>query len=585
MRDELAQNADSTPVDPGIALSRLTEVARREADRQAAGVADAALQDAHDHRVASGALLQEGDAQLALPHALQATELVPGNAEYAHHAGIVAAAAGDHAKAVELLTRALQLEPDNTHMLRCLAYSAEQLGAAAISAQLVLRAYRTEPGNPNHGIEAAYILARMGRWSDAVGLLRLVIERGPATGDVHRALSSFLVQDKNIAAALTEIDKAIALEPTRAEFHLHRSWLLTQLGQSQIAYEAVEEAIRLDPDLLVARRHMVTVLVEKGDVSAAMREGAALLARAPDEPEYASCMRYLLDANAAGTLAKDFNSVAAAKALAPPRAPALPSSLRQALQLQNRVIMALVLRDIRGRYGESKIGFFWTLMEPFIHVGFLAVVFQFTMHGTPPLGQNFFFFYFTGVMPYLLLSHLILHIGHAVRGIRPLLQLPVIMPSDAILAKAIVELFTTAVIFVLFSVLFAAFGINPIPVHPLDVLGAFALVWMLGTGLGAMCATLFEFGSLGEQFVNIIVRAAYFASGIFYVPAMMPVWVRNILVYNPFLHLIDLMRRGYFADYQPAWADVPYAALVALFSLVIGTALILAFRRSMRTIK
>ncbi|MBV1706453.1 MAG: ABC transporter permease [Hyphomicrobiales bacterium] len=583
MRDRHGQEADSTPDDPGVDLSGVTQLLR--ADGEPPATAEADLQVAREHRVLSGEMLHAGDARGALPHALQATELVPENAEFAHHAGIVAAALGDHGKAVQLMTRALQLEPDNAHVLRSLAYSAEQLGAAAISAQLVLRAYRAEPGNANHGVEAAYILARMERWGDAAALLRLVIARGQADGEVHRALSGFLAQGKDFTAALAEIDQAIALEPTKADHYLHRSWLLNQIGQSQEAYEAVEQAIRLNPDLLQARRHMVSVLVEKGDVSAAMREGAELLARAPDEPEYASCMRYLLDVRDASTLAKDFDSVAAAKALAPPRAPALPSSLRQSLQTQNRVIMALVLRDIRGRYGESKISFFWTLMEPFVHVGFLAVVFQFTMHGTPPLGHNFFFFYFTGVMPYLLLSHLILHLGHAVRGIRPLLQLPVIMPTDAIIASAIVELFTTAVIFVVFSVLFAVFGINPIPVHPLDVLGAFALIWMLGTGLGAFCATLFEFGSLGEQFVNIIVRAAYFASGIFYVPAMMPVWVRDILVYNPFLHLIDLMRRGYFADYRPTWADVPYAALVALFSLVIGTALILAFRRSMRTIK
>ena len=40
----------------------------------------------------------------------------------------------------------------------------------------------------------------------------------------------------------------------------------------------------------------------------------------------------------------------------------------QALNVQGRVISALTLRETRARYGNSKLGFFWALFEPFAHV-------------------------------------------------------------------------------------------------------------------------------------------------------------------------------------------------------------------------
>jgi capsular polysaccharide transport system permease protein len=281
--------------------------------------------------------------------------------------------------------------------------------------------------------------------------------------------------------------------------------------------------------------------------------------------------------------ALDSMDIAALKASAVPRAPSPPPSFSEALAAQGRSIGALVLRDIRSRYGESRLGFFWSLMEPFLHIGVLAVVFQFTMHGRPPLGDNFFFFYFTGVMPYLLISHLIMHVGHAVKAQRQLMQIPTVSPVDVVVGKFIIENFTSAVIFLIFLGLFAVFGVDPLPVSLPHVFLAFFLTSMLGFGLGMFCAALFELGAMVEHVVGLIVRVLYFASGIFYVPAAMPVSVRDIIAYNPFLHIIDCMRVGFFRSYAPEWMDIGYAAKCSLFALLVGMAAVTIMSRRMRS--
>jgi ABC-type polysaccharide/polyol phosphate export permease/tetratricopeptide (TPR) repeat protein len=550
----------------------------------AAELADICVCDAEPQRLASGYLVHIGQPARATGYARRAIDLDPGNAEYAVHYGIVLNLVGDHLNAIRVLLKAADLDYALAETYQQMAFASEQLGNAKLAAQAALRAWRLEPRDDNRRLSAAHLLARTSRLDEAIDILRTVNSGAASSSGVRRTLSGFLGQAGRHAEALDEIDTALAHEPDCAEYHLQRSWLLGQVGRWQEALAAVRRAIELDPRSRGARRHAVTVLVEAGDLPGALRQAGELLAEAPDDEEYVSCMRYLLEARSMHAAALDFVDIAAVKASAAPRAPSPPPRVIDALAAQGRSIGALVLRDIRSRYGESRLGFFWSLMEPFLHIGVLAIVFQFTMHGSPPLGDNFFFFYFTGVMPYLLISHLIMHIGHAVRAQRQLLQIPTVAPIDVVVAKFIIENFTSAVIFLMFLGLFAVFGVDPLPVSLANVFLAFFLTSMLGFGLGMLCAALFEFGAMVEHVVGLIVRVLYFASGIFYVPAAMPVNVRDIIAYNPFLHIIDCMRVGFFRSYAPEWMDIGYAAKCALFALLVGMAAVTIMSRRMRSV-
>ena len=80
-------------------------------------------------------------------------------------------------------------------------------------------------------------------------------------------------------------------------------------------------------------------------------------------------------------------------------------------------------------------------------------------------------------------------------------------------------------------------------------------------------------------------RIIYFVSGIFYVPALLPLFARDIFVWNPFLHVVDLMRIGFFRSYDPPWSDVPYAAEVSVVMLLLGLITVTATARPMRILR
>lgn len=548
----------------------------------AAQVADLCPSDSMAQREASGYQLHVGDAERAKPYARRAAELAPDNAEVVLHYGVALNVAGDHLDAVRTLLSAAKLDDGIAETYQQLALAAERLGQPAIAAEAAHRACALEPRNEHRLLSAAHVLMRSDRLDEAIALLRAA-GGAVASASVDRTLSAFLAQAGRHAEALAAIDVAIAAEPLRAEYHIHRSWLLAQLSRWSEAIASIGRAIELDPGDRRARRHAVTAHLGGGDVTGALRHGGQLLAMTPDDPETLSCIRHLIETQGTHVAEAEFASIAETKASAPPRPLRPPPTFAGALAAQRRSIGALVLRDVRSRYGESRIGFLWTLMEPFLHIGALAVVFQVTMHGRPPVGDSFFFFYFTGVLPYLLMSHLVMHVGHSVRDQRVLLQLRTVTPMDLALAKSIVEAFTSAVIFIAFLGLFALFGVPATPVSFGHVALAFGLTWMLGFGLGTLSAALFEFGAVAEHVVNLITRLLYFASGIFYVPANMPLRAREILVYNPLLHIVDAMRVGFFRSYSPEWMDLGYAAACSLASLAAGLAALRLMSRRMRS--
>ena len=72
---------------------------------------------------------------------------------------------------------------------------------------------------------------------------------------------------------------------------------------------------------------------------------------------------------------------------------------------QGRVIHALIIRETRTRFGDSKLGYGWALLEPILHITMLSLVFAVLMRGRPPIGDEFFIFYFTGIIPYHMFVH------------------------------------------------------------------------------------------------------------------------------------------------------------------------------------
>ena len=237
-----------------------------------------------------------------------------------------------------------------------------------------------------------------------------------------------------------------------------------------------------------------------------------------------------------------------------PRPPRPQPGLLERLRSQRRVMRALIIRETRTRFADTRLGYGWALIEPMLHIALLSATFAVLMHGRPPIGADFFMFYYTGLIPYHVFVHTSTGMSHALINNAPLLQLPPVSSFDVIAARGLLEVMTDVVVAVVLLAGFLAIGLRAMPDDLWEPSIAVLAIAAFGCGIGFVNAVVTVFWRSWEKTYAQLTRLLYFVSGIFYVPGMMPDWVRDILVWNPLLHAIDWFRAGFFRGVPAALA-------------------------------
>jgi len=252
----------------------------------------------------------------------------------------------------------------------------------------------------------------------------------------------------------------------------------------------------------------------------------------------------------------------------------------EAVRLQVRVVAALIRREIRARFGESRLGYLWAIIEPLGHLAVLMFLFVYILRRRAPIGGSIVVFFLSGLIPYFLCTRLATYLIGAVAGNRALLNLPLVKPTDVIFARMILETSTYLfVAFLLFGGL-AVFGdYEAIPWDPLALAEAVGIICLLGFGFGLINLTIAAFVPNWGFLFGLFIAPLYFLSGVFFTVSEVPPPYRDYLLYNPILHCVEAFRAGFYHDYDVAYIDRAYALRVALGAVVIGFGLLRVCRR------
>src|SRR5205085_8269171 len=246
---------------------------------------------------------------------------------------------------------------------------------------LARRALSLAPRDRQNALHAGELLLRTGRFDEAVDVIGAAPTINPQDEVALRLLSAAHMLRGRITDALEAIDRAVAVAPDVAEYHLHRANLLYRLGRLAEAAETFGRAAALDPSNPDAKRSQLTVYYDSGRFTEALAVGGELIRTSPDNEEYAQAVLQVLNRRLE-TLDGDY-VVLSERPLRGPRELPRPS-IFAAAQTQARVIHALIIRETRTRFGESKLGYGWALLEPVLHILMLSLVFAVMMRGRPP---------------------------------------------------------------------------------------------------------------------------------------------------------------------------------------------------------
>ncbi len=239
---------------------------------------------------------------------------------------------------------------------------------------------------------------------------------------------------------------------------------------------------------------------------------------------------------------------------------------RSPLQIKKSVIFALVLREARSRFGQRRMGAIWTLIEPICHLLILSLLFG-LLRGRTVASIDYPVFVLVGLAPFLLFRNTALRLMNSPKENRSLFAYKQIKPLDTFIARVLVEFSISATVYAILVFGFAWYGFDVSIKSPIEWMLTILLGLLFSFGLGMLLSLIAHAMPSSTLFLRMMFFPLYFISGVLIPAAYLPHAMLPLLLLNPFLHLLELIRAEIFPHYVPV--DGVSVHYVIAFTLVL----------------
>lgn len=237
--------------------------------------------------------------------------------------------------------------------------------------------------------------------------------------------------------------------------------------------------------------------------------------------------------------------------------------------MQGRVLVALMLRDIRTRFFGHGLGFAVAIAWPLAHILILLAIYG-ALGRAAPFGDSAALFFATGLAPFMAFQYMSRFVMYATVMNRPLLAFPAVKIIDLLLARAILEALGACCMVMVLAGILALFGIDVTPRDPVAASLALGASLLLGLGFGVANGVIALALPIWTTVYTLLTIAMYILSGVLFVPDALPEVLRLWLVLNPPVHLVDWMRSAYYEGYGTLVLNKPFVLACGLVTLAGG---------------
>ena len=236
---------------------------------------------------------------------------------------------------------------------------------------------------------------------------------------------------------------------------------------------------------------------------------------------------------------------------------------------QKNVVFALFTRELKARFSHFRLGYVWAVGEPVAFVAILSAL-RMVMGRQDIAGVPYPLFFASGIIPYLFFQTLVNQSINIVSSNMALMNYKVVKPADPLVAKCILEviIYSSSGIIIITCLAFIGFRFEWNNTMGVILVISCHISFVLGVSLIVSVAGAYIHES--KKIVPILVRPLFFLSGIFYPAESLPVKYRDILLWNPLLHVSELLRESIFADYQSHEGSLRFLFTSALITLFTG---------------
>lgn len=254
------------------------------------------------------------------------------------------------------------------------------------------------------------------------------------------------------------------------------------------------------------------------------------------------------------------------------------SSVRRGLNIQFRVIGALMLRDLHTRYGRSNIGYLWLIVEPMLLASIIGLIHaKGVNHATSdmkPVPLSL-----VGYCNFQTFRSIFGRAEGSIEANLPLLYHRNVTVLDLLISRAVLESAGTWLAFAILIGLATLMGIAEPPARPLFLfLGMLCMFSLSFAGSMLVCGLTHErrtAGRLVHPFTYIMMPL----SGAFFTMASLPGPLRDLFLWIPLAHIFEILRYGWFKSATIEYVSPSYLGGWLLISTLIGLLLISIVRK------
>jgi len=250
----------------------------------------------------------------------------------------------------------------------------------------------------------------------------------------------------------------------------------------------------------------------------------------------------------------------------------------EALQVQARVIWALMLRETKTMYGRSKFGYFWVVIQTAFGVAVFWGI-RLAMGAHHSYGLALPLYLLSGITAWNVFSECVQKIGPSIDANRALLYYSKVRHFDIIVSRALLVGATNIVVFLFLGMILVLTGTEIGVVDPWPFIQSWFFLMVMGTGLGALCCGLSRYSDSVMVVTSMVLRICFFGSGAIISLNMVPTRLSFVATYNPIYQLIENSRTSFSYAYHFADLDMGLVLFTSLVTLFVGLMVELVTRR------
>lgn len=233
-------------------------------------------------------------------------------------------------------------------------------------------------------------------------------------------------------------------------------------------------------------------------------------------------------------------------------------------------IHALYMRELLTRFGHYRLGYVWAIIEPGLLI-FLKTVFFTAVFGRVIAGMSYGMFLVNGILPFFMIMRSATRALGAVEANKGLFIYRAVRPIDTVLARSLLEASLYFNLYIIFMLGLAWWGesvsLSNIPMLFLT----WVTLFLFGLGFSVVFLVLGSFSKELSKFIGSFTIVLYIMSGIMYSVRALPPEFQQIVLWNPIVHGVEIIRHcvhpAYPDDHVSYWYLLESTIVVLFFGL------------------